>query len=155
MAWAKAGLPWLQGQPACTLLPHPNRPQTSVSQSQPAHAVPLPRPPPPALFSYITILKQEHSAAAAGIVQSVTHLMQGTFTQLTPLALQSIGLGAFLSITSAGVFAASALALAFIVRRLAGGRAQAAGARAPGLAAAAAAAVGAVPLLGAVERLQA
>jgi hypothetical protein len=70
--------------------------------------------------------------------------MQGTFTQLTPLAIKSIGIGAFLTITSAAVLAASAGALFLIMRRLAACRARCAGARGAGVSEAAGAAVGAV-----------
>ncbi len=59
----------------------------------------------------MTILKQDHAASAGAIIQVVTHMMQGIFTQVTSLAFTSMGIGPFLTLLGGLAFAASALGL--------------------------------------------
>ncbi|KAI8472338.1 MAG: major facilitator superfamily domain-containing protein [Monoraphidium minutum] len=70
----------------------------------------------PGLFSFMTILKQAHAGAANGIIQSATHIMQGVLTQVTPLAIVSMGFGGFLTLLAALVFVNAAAALLLIWR---------------------------------------
>jgi hypothetical protein len=72
----------------------------------------------PAIFSYLSVIKQQQAAAANAAVQFLMNTMSGVFVLMAIPVMRAIGPGAFFSILAGLVGLALAVAGAFIVSSL-------------------------------------